>query len=157
MSILNIFTRLFHRQVGNDLSVAANIERGIRALDKVYGPRWPFEIDLETLNLSDAHQCVLGQIVKGRLVGAELSPQSRIDPYRIGLTRILTLDAEEAKQLVGAYDRIGLSAAMAFHIGLDPSFEDWRTRDRRWTELTDAWIGKIDALRSERGDRVPHG
>lgn len=41
---------------------ADRVDLGVAWLDGRLGPDWPRQIDLETLDLYDPHQCVIGQL-----------------------------------------------------------------------------------------------
>lgn len=43
-------------------SVEESVQRGVAALDEMFGPGWVLLIDLDTFNIRDGNRCVLGQL-----------------------------------------------------------------------------------------------
>lgn len=73
-----------------DEEVMERVKAGMALLERKYGPEWIDKIDLETLNIADITQCVLGQVYGG--FGQGLG-QIRVSPYRYGFDKISESDS----------------------------------------------------------------
>jgi hypothetical protein len=102
-------------------SYETKIERAVPLLDKLV-PGWWMEgkIDLDTLNLRDARNCVMGQLARA----------GGVKP-----SRCMFLDA---------LDHFGMNDTNVFLVGFDVHDAT------RYAELTQAWSKKIKQLRKER-------
>lgn len=63
-------------QVLEDALCKHRVLRGIALLEAEHGPDWADKVDLDDLDLSSAHSCVLGQLYRGATV-----PDSSIEKY----------------------------------------------------------------------------
>lgn len=119
-------------------TIAERVAAGVAWLDQ-NRPGWVQRINLDTLDLGDPCQCVLGQ---------EFTVEARGDlatPYEIGRQALLRSTNDEAATLV--------SAGLGFHAMADiigPATET----DPEYVRLTTAWRDLI-AQRRSLGDRTP--
>lgn len=118
------------RDLPVDLPIEVRVKQGMMLLDEKYGPGWVEAIDLKSLHLGLACNCVLGQLNGGP---APLASDDE-NPYITGCNALgLNIPADEP-------------CDYGFNV---------RTTDGRpapaseWTALTDAWKVAIVARREE--------
>jgi hypothetical protein len=127
------------------------VERGVTFLDRKYGERWIDRIDLETFDIMDGNQCVLGQVVpKGFYctTGYERATSSW-GSFLNGFVQDMAFEDGWELEALDTLppDRVP-TAALGFNDGTQPGdVHAWIC----FQDLQREWVRVIKRLRRERG------
>lgn len=83
-----------------------NITQAIKILDN-YDPKWANKIDIDTLDMDDSENCVLGQIFEGKVESYDE------DGWTVGLKTLFGIDVElDDDRIYGSDNIFGDSASL---------------------------------------------
>lgn len=116
--------RRTRKQKDEDEYVLECVKRGIALLQEEHGPGWVEKINLNTLRLNNASQCVLGQVY-----AREASTRDGMDGYDVG-TEVLGLREEDIEEDEGPE-----------YYGFDITYGS------TYTDLDEAWQRELKALK----------
>jgi hypothetical protein len=129
------------KQKALDASVLERVKRGIALLDKEYGHDWPNKINLDTLDLTKYHSCVLGQLY------ADAEPtKEQLAAWQHGIEYGYDPDS-------GYYKGVAIIDGALLHkqSQADHGFTEGRTEDNGfWSTLQKTWQQEINRLQLER-------
>lgn len=113
----------------HDAAVMERVKNGIQLLERLHGPDWVDHIDMDTLQLRDASQCVLGQLYEREAKAESEKRGYELSGYDWGLANI-----PELCKIAGA-----IEYGFLVH-GSDP-----------WDTLQDAWESVLRPRVEDRG------
>lgn len=119
------------------IEVTQRVERGAAFLDGIIGPEWVDRINLDTLRLSSACNCIAGQLHNGSFLAAMTDWFDAPSPHWA------TVDSAEVQL---GFNLSEVSDAIDEDADEDPLTE--QDEPDNWDLLQSAWVGLITVRRS---------